>query len=583
MNRLWVTSLIILSTIIQSTWAQTALTASQAYEYLQNQRAIVRTVIGKTDNPPLDSLRKGEQILQQALVYYARPDVQRLAKTSKSLYFRRSDLLFDLARLQSRLSQQADAVASLRQILAPEFDNVYVQWILEEPALEKPRQDPTIKPLLEKASALANIFNSKALATPYQPNLSAAEKVAGLSKLWSEAKYNFAYFDHVPSLDWDGLYLAYLPKVQQTTSTLAYYWVLKQFYAQLQDGHTDVWTTTSPLTDSVNARPPVLAQLVEGRVLVQQVRQDSLQQTGIVPGLEITRINGQPTVAYANQYIRPYQSGSTPQNVDVQTYAYNLLRGSKQQPIQLEFRDAQGKTFTRLLPRSGYAKLKAAESAHLQFLPGNYAYLQVNEFESDQGFRRFVAGFDSIQASNGLIIDLRRNGGGDSGNGYRLLSYLTDKEYRTGRYQSRQYSAVGRARGDQVHFEGVDTASYAPPAGGQKLYTKPVVVLISGMTFSAAEDFCSAYVGLNRGALIGEPTGGSTGQPLSFSLPGGLMARVCTKRDMYPDGREWNGQGIQPTLVVHPTVAAIQTGQDLALTAALTYLSNQRKGSAPKR
>jgi carboxyl-terminal processing protease len=65
-----------------------------------------------------------------------------------------------------------------------------------------------------------------------------------------------------------------------------------------------------------------------------------------------------------------------------------------------------------------------------------------------------------------------------------------------------------------------------------------VVVLISGETFSAAEDFCSAYVGLKRGALVGEPTDGSTGQPLTFAVPGGIMARVCTKRDAYPDGTE---------------------------------------------
>ena len=583
MNRLLTTLLFLVLTISQRSLAQTSLTASEAYEYLQNQRAIVRAVIGKTDTPPADSLRKGEQILQQALVYYARPDVQQLAKTSKSLYFRKSDILFDLARLQSRLAQQAEAVASLRQILAPEFENVYVQWILDEPILEKPRQDPTIQPLLEKAKALSNIFNSKALNTPYQPNLSAAEKVAGLSKLWSEAKYNFAYFDHVPSLDWDGLYLDYLSKVQQTPSTVAYYWLLKQFYAQLQDGHTDVWASNGPLVDSVSARPPILAQFVEGRVLVQQVRQDSLQKTGIVPGLEITRINGQPAVIYANQYVRPYQSGSTSQNVDVQTYTYNLLRGSKQQPVEVEFRTAQGKVFTRRLPRSGYSNLVSAESARLQFLPGNYAYLQVNEFESDKGFRRFVAGFDSIQASKGLIIDLRRNGGGNSGNGYRILSYLTDKAYRTGRYQSRQYSAVRRARGEIVRFEGVDTASFAPPAGANKLFSKPVVVLISGMTFSAAEDFCSAYVGLKRGALIGEPTGGSTGQPLSFSLPGGLMGRVCTKRDMYPDGSEWNGQGIPPTVLVHPTVAALQAGQDPVLAAALAYLSQPSKASTSPR
>nr|GFD02801.1 hypothetical protein [Tanacetum cinerariifolium] len=77
-----------------------------------------------------------------------------------------------------------------------------------------------------------------------------AEKVAGLSKLWEEAKYNFAYFDHLPGFDWDKLYLEYLPKVQATTSTLAYFRLLQQFYAQLHDGHTGVWANGGPLADS---------------------------------------------------------------------------------------------------------------------------------------------------------------------------------------------------------------------------------------------------------------------------------------------------------------------------------------------
>jgi C-terminal processing protease CtpA/Prc len=100
-----------------------------------------------------------------------------------------------------------------------------------------------------------------------------------------------------------------------------------------------------------------------------------------------------------------------------------------------------------------------------------------------------------------------------------------------------------------------------------------VALLISGETFSAAEDFCAAYVGLKRDILVGEPTGGSTGQPLAFSLPGGIMARVCTKRDAYPDGTEWNGIGILPTVLVRPSVAALQAGRDPVLKAALSNLN----------
>ena len=49
-------------------------------------------------------------------------------------------------------------------------------------------------------------------------NLSDADKMYGLSKFWSEAKYNFAYFDHA-KIDWDSTYRAFIPKVLATKNT----------------------------------------------------------------------------------------------------------------------------------------------------------------------------------------------------------------------------------------------------------------------------------------------------------------------------------------------------------------------------
>ena len=562
--------------------AQTPLTAETAYDYLQGQRKRADTVVGESTQPAADSLQKGVRILQAALAYYHRPQVEALAKTSKSLYYRQSDILFDLAVLQGKLNQSQAAATTLQQLLTPEFSSTYLPHIRQEPALATAQHEASLQPALAKAATLNNVFDSNALATPYQPNLSAAEKVAGLSKMWEEAKYNFAYFDHLPGFDWDKLYLDYLPKVLATPSTLAYFRLLQTFYAQLHDGHTGVWATDGPLADSVYGRPPLRAHLVEGRVLLRDVRSDSLRRTGLVPGLEIVQIDGEPAVAYANRAVRPYQSGSTTQNVDVQTYIYGLLSGPKTRPVRLTFRDAKGHDFTRVLPRRGYGKPTPIVPVRLRFLPGNVAYLQVNEFETDAGFKRFAAAFDSIQTTSALIIDLRQNGGGNSGNGYDILSYLTDKAYRPGSYQSRTYSAVGRARGEGVRLENLYQTSTQSPAGGNKLYTKPVAVLISGETFSAAEDFCSAYMGLKRGILVGEPTGGSTGQPLAFALPGGIMARVCTKRDAYSDGTEWNGIGIPPTVPARPTVAALRAGRDPVLEAALRALGAPTKLPQPE-
>src|SRR2546430_16836456 len=84
-------------------------------------------------------------------------------------------------------------------------------------------------------------------------------------------------------------------------------------------------------------------------------------------------------------------------------------------------------------------------------------------------------------------------------------------------------------------------------------FSRPVAVLIGPATFSAAEDFLVAWKNSGRGKTIGEPSGGSTGLPLSFQLPGGGSARVCTKRDTFPDGTEWVGKGIEADVLGRAT------------------------------
>lgn len=224
-----------------------------------------------------------------------------------------------------------------------------------------------------------------------------------------------------------------------------------------------------------------------------------------------------------------------------------------------------------LLPRSEYTDYQSSSDFSFRLLPGKIAYVVLNSFENDKAWNRFVAAYDdSIANTEALILDVRRNGGGDSGYGWNILGYLTDTAFQTSAYSSRLYSPLRRARGEGVVFESLGQGNWS--SQGEKVYTKPVVVLTSGRTFSAAEDFVVAFDAMERGTLIGETTGGSTGQPLLFAVPGGIMARVCAKRDTYPDGQEWIGIGIKPDVEVHPNVADLQSGRDTILEAALEYL-----------
>ncbi|MEL7362349.1 MAG: hypothetical protein AAFN13_09770, partial [Bacteroidota bacterium] len=180
----------------------------------------------------------------------------------------------------------------------------------------------------QRAADAERFWNSPALRTPFQENLSVDEKVAGLSRLWSETKYNFANFDLVPHLDWDSLYVATLPLVRATTSTLDYYRVLMATVAQLQDGHSNVYPPQE-ISMQVYARPGLRTRLVDGRVLVVEIRDPALEAQGVRIGQEVLRIDGTDVHDYATTQVRPYQSSSTEHDRDVRTYEYMLLAGER--------------------------------------------------------------------------------------------------------------------------------------------------------------------------------------------------------------------------------------------------------------
>ncbi|MEQ9380502.1 MAG: S41 family peptidase [Imperialibacter sp.] len=559
----------LLLTISFSTWAQEVQTPRQAYEYLQNERHRAQALGIETEHPPADSLQKAIRILQEALQYYHRPEVEALAQAYDPLFYRESDILFDLAKVQLNAGQPTSAVESLDKILTKPYGHIYADLIQKDTIFSPIRHDSAFVSALAKSQAVRRVFHSDALKTPYAPNISEAEKIAGLSKFWAEAKYNFVYFDQVPELEWDQLYLEYLPKVQATSSTLEYFRVMQEFCAQLQDGHTSVWPTAEPLANLVYGRPAFLTRLVEDKVLVDEVFSDSLEQLGIRFGVEVVHIDGVPVQEYAIQHIQPYQNGSTPQNVVVGTYTYELLRGPKDQPVEVTFKGANG-LFRHSLPRSGYSDYHATPAFRLRVLPGNIAYVELNNFDNDEAWKRFEVAFDSVAATDALILDVRRNGGGDSSYGWNILGCLTDSAFRIGAYSWRLYSPMRRNNILGQQYKISSQGTWLSQKG--KSYTKPVVVLTSGRTFSAAEDFVVAFDAMKRGKLIGETTGGSTGYPLEFDLPGGLKARVCMKRDTYPDGQEWVGVGLKPDIVVRPKAADLQAGRDTVLEAALEYL-----------
>ena len=117
-------------------------------------------------------------------------------------------------------------------------------------------------------------------------------------------------------------------------------------------------------------------------------------------------------------------------------------------------------------------------------------------------------------------------------------------------------------------------SEYMQPAKGKTIYTKPIILLVNAGTFSAAEDFVSLFRGMKRGLIVGEPTGGSTGNGVRVELqPGVSYANICSKHDTAPDGTEFVGIGHKPDITVSETYDSyFNAPHDNAISTALGLL-----------
>ncbi len=176
-------------------------------------------------------------------------------------------------------------------------------------------------------------------------------------------------------------------------------------------------------------------------------------------------------------------------------------------------------------------------------LQGNVGYLDLRQFAgSPEAQATAIAAMNFLGNVDALIVDLRRNGGGSPEMIATLLTYLTEPGDRL------MFNTFYQREGDQtLQFW---TNPYVP---GPRLNGKPVYVLTSQRTFSAAEEFAYDIQTHKLGTIVGATTGGG-------AHPGGMvrvhehfMVFIPTGRAVNPVTKtNWEGIGVKPDLDVKP-------------------------------
>lgn len=162
----------------------------------------------------------------------------------------------------------------------------------------------------------------------------------------------------------------------------------------------------------------------------------------------------------------------------------------------------------------------------------------------------------------GLIVDLRHNGGGSDLAARRFAGHFADQRF--------HYMTV-RYRNGPDHGDFTDPIPrFIEPRWPR--YGGPVVLLTNRRVFSSAEDLVLAARQLPQVAVVGDTTGGGSGNPIRRELPNGWRFRLPHWIATDPDGLTWEGVGLAPDTWVVQTAEDVRADADPVLDTALAHL-----------
>lgn len=242
--------------------------------------------------------------------------------------------------------------------------------------------------------------------------------------------------------------------------------------------------------------------------------------------------------------------------------ARDKLKGAPGSSVALRVR-REGQWFEVRLTRENIS-LPSVESRVMENSQRRLGYIRVRLFGSETP-AEFNAALTALldQQVEGLVLDLRNNGGGFLQVAVRLCSEFLPKG-------TRVVSVDENNRPERVYL-----------AGPEPRTDLPLVVLINQHSASASEVTAAALKENGRAIVMGNRSFGKGSVQKLLKLDDGSAVKLTIAHYLTPTGRDIDGQGILPDIVTPAPLSEIGTGQDSQLLHALTLLTGRIASNKP--
>ncbi len=354
---------------------------------------------------------------------------------------------------------------------------------------------------------------------------------------------NYSLYE-IKELEMDSLYQSFSERVRQARTTADYGLLVQEYIAALKSSHA----STAYRYYFIDA----MVKYIEGEVFISNPGEELLD-AGFMDKDRIVAVDGVPVKewmadnsrlrsASTSAFNRLSSARSTIVSLTDSLRTYTIVRGSDTLSLQAEMKRPDGSPFVA-------APVKA------EVLQDSIGYLSIPSMQ-DPVMEQFAEAYPKIKDLPYLIIDIRENGGGSSGNGIKLCQYFIHE---------RQPHCLN----NQINRS--YTLKPEPDA-----YKGQVYLLTSTFTCSAAESFAIDMWESGNVILVGEPTAGDTGnKPRYFGTSRGTYFRIPTNQpDLSPKGFPLEGVGVPPHYEVHQTIEDYFKEKDTTLDYVIRLIND---------
>ncbi len=313
------------------------------------------------------------------------------------------------------------------------------------------------------------------------------------------------YFDDNDQAKQDGIIRGYMDSLDDPYSV---YYTAEEYADFMEDADGEYVGVGVQVSQNIETKVITVTKVFDGPA----------KEAGIQSKDVITKVNGEDITVYEIDAVVDRIRGEAGTEVTVTVYRAS---DAKEHDFTMERRKVENPT------------------VEYKMLDNNIGYIQISSFAEVTG-EQFVKGVINLDTSGmeGLIIDLRDNGGGLLDIAVAMLDYMLPK-------------------GKIVYTEDKDgnvTSEYTSDDEDQ--FTKPLVILVNGYSASASEIFAGAIKDYGIGTIIGETTYGKGIVQRMFPMDDGSAIKLTIAKYFTPNGNDIHKIGVKPDIEVELDVEA---------------------------